>query len=162
MDPIEDTLSTLRKTHLGLFVGSVALLVAAFPGPDYNASIDQTRLLREFLDDGQAQLPYFVLEDGPPEEGAIGLCFQRARSFRPHHPPERSPRGPLPVLFQNSGEHESVSLQGFVWPQTHHSRSTWRVLEPFSGAWASEAFGGRSRTTPFDSRFLDLRHTLSA
>ena len=46
------------------------------------------------------------------------------------------------VLFQNSGEHESVSLQGFVWPQTGHSRSTWRVLEPFSGAWASEAIWG--------------------
>ncbi len=36
----------------------------------------------------------------------------------------------LLVLFQNSAEHGSVSLQGFVWPQTRHSRSTWRVLEP--------------------------------
>ncbi len=37
-----------------------------------------------------------------------------------------------PVLFQNSAERESVSLQGFVGPQTRHSRSRWHVLEPVS------------------------------
>ena len=38
--------------------------------------------------------------------------------------------GPELVLFQNSAERESVRLQGFVGPQTRHSRSTWGVLDP--------------------------------
>ncbi len=46
------------------------------------------------------------------------------------------------VLFQNSAERELVSLQEFVGPQTRHSRSTWRVLAPISGAWVSEAIWG--------------------
>ncbi len=47
-----------------------------------------------------------------------------------------------PVLFQNSAERESVSLQGFARLQPHHSRSTWQVLEPFSEARASEGIWG--------------------
>ena len=47
-----------------------------------------------------------------------------------------------PVLFQNSAERKSVSLQGFGWPVPRHSRATWRVLEPFSGARASEGIWG--------------------
>ena len=35
-----------------------------------------------------------------------------------------------PVLFQNSAERKSVSLQGFGRAQPHHSRSTRRVLDP--------------------------------
>ena len=35
-----------------------------------------------------------------------------------------------PVLFQNSAERESVSVQGFGRAQTRHSRSTWGVLDP--------------------------------
>ena len=36
----------------------------------------------------------------------------------------------MDVLFQNSAERESVSLQGFGWSGPHHSRSTWHVLDP--------------------------------
>ena len=36
------------------------------------------------------------------------------------------------VLFRNSAERESVSLQGLVGPQAPHSRSTWRVLNPMN------------------------------
>ena len=35
------------------------------------------------------------------------------------------------VLFQNSAERESVSLQGFGRPAAHYSLSTWRVWNPF-------------------------------
>ena len=45
MKPLEDTLSTLRRTHFRLFVASVAVLVAAVPGPDNDASAEEICLL---------------------------------------------------------------------------------------------------------------------
>ena len=62
----------------------------------------------------------------PSDEADVGS----AHPCKMGHDDEISAKDDHTVLFQNSAERESAILQGSEWPQTPHSRSTWRVLDP--------------------------------
>jgi hypothetical protein len=48
MDPLENSLSTLRRTHFALFIAAGAVLVLVAPsGPDYESALEELRVLRE-------------------------------------------------------------------------------------------------------------------
>ena len=72
MELLIDTLSTLRRTHLVLFIASVAVLVAAFPGENYDASLAEMRDLREFM--------AFGVDDRVGDSTVVGLCRSVSRT----------------------------------------------------------------------------------
>ena len=92
MDPVEGTLSKLSKTHFVLFVASIAVLVAAVPGQDYDASMQETRLLRDLMFEvpsGIMGRPYFgiasICTDPSLTDHAslVGEAFEAASPERP-------------------------------------------------------------------------------
>ena len=48
MEPLENSLSTLRRTHFALFIAAGAVLILVAPsGPDYESASEELRVLRE-------------------------------------------------------------------------------------------------------------------
>ncbi len=56
MDPLENTLSTLRRTHFALFIAAAAILILLVPaGPDYDGALEEVKILREAIGPGGYQ-----------------------------------------------------------------------------------------------------------